>query len=52
MNKVNIIFDNDIKNYGQLVSSFEPGMSVFAEHIEEALLSKAIILAEDIDSGE
>jgi len=48
----NIIFDNDIKNYGQLVSSFEPGMSVFAEHIEEALLSKAIILAEDIDSGE
>lgn len=48
----NIIFDNDIKNYGQLVSSFEPNLAVFAEHIEEALLSKAIILAENIDSSE
>ncbi len=51
-NQHNIIFDNDIKNYGQLVSSFEPGMAVFAEHIEQALLETVIDLAEDADSDD
>jgi hypothetical protein len=46
-NQHNIIFDPDIKNYGQLVSSFKPSIAIFAEHIEEALLEKAIVVTED-----
>jgi 5-methylcytosine-specific restriction protein B len=51
-NPHNIIFDNDIKNYGQLVSSFEPSMAVFAEHIEQALLEKGSNVAEDAGSDD
>jgi len=51
-NQHNIIFDNDIKNYGQLVSSFKPRMAVFSEHIEQALLDKVTDVAEDVDSDD
>ncbi|WP_435275319.1 AAA family ATPase [Psychrobium sp. nBUS_13] len=51
-NQHNIIFDNDIKSYGQLVSSFESRMAVFAEHIELALLDKVTDVTEDADSDD
>lgn len=38
----NIIYNNDIKNYGQLVSSFNPKSSVFSENIEQALVAQSI----------
>ena len=41
-NQHNVIFSNEIKNYGQLVSSFSSYLPVFSEHIEQSLLEVAI----------
>jgi 5-methylcytosine-specific restriction protein B len=40
-NQHNIIFDNSLKNYGQLVSFLEQSKQVFNEDIEQQLVSKA-----------